>query len=85
MCSTSLSNLVSLASENAKRSPLQIKHGAVLFTSRNQVYQTSHNDVGHRICGFDVPSLHAEAMCLKFVHNRHRYQGRRCEKETSKV
>lgn len=86
--SSSLSNLVSAAIESARTSQLPLRHGAVLFSSKKQIHQCCCNEIGHRICGFDVPSLHAEANCMKPIYNRasrfgHRYQGRkgkRCEK-----
>lgn len=86
--SSSLSKLVSVAIETAQTSKLPLRHGAVLFASKKQICQCCCNGVGNRICGFDVPSLHAEASCMKTIYNRasrlgRRYQGRRgkrCEK-----
>lgn len=81
--SSSMARLVGLAMESAEDSTLQLRHGAVLFSSKNQICQTSCNQVGHRVCGYDVPSLHAEANCLKPIYNRasrmrHRYQRKGC-------
>jgi hypothetical protein len=79
--SLSLSKLVGIARETAAQSTLSIRHGAVLFSSKNQILQTSCNGLGHKTCGFNVPSLHAEAGCLRSLYARackvdHRYQGR---------
>jgi hypothetical protein len=85
---SSLSNLVSAAVEIAQESKLPLRHGAVLFSTKKQIHQSCCNEAGHKICGYDVPSLHAEANCMKPIYNRAgrfgcRYQGRkakRCEK-----
>lgn len=86
--SSSLCKLVNLAMNTAQDSCLSLRHGAVLFSSKKQVHCTSCNGIGDKICGFDVPSLHAEANCMKPIYNRagrfgHRYRGRgekRCQK-----
>ena len=81
----SLSKLVSIAIESAQTSQLALRHGAVLFSSKNQIQNTCCNQVGTKICGFDVPSLHAEANCLRPIHNRAgkfgcRHQGRKAKR-----
>lgn len=68
--SSSLSVLVGRAIETAKQSKLKLRHGAILFASMNQVQYCSCNEVGHHVCGYDVPSLHAEAQCLRPIYNR---------------
>lgn len=68
--SQALSKLVDLASETAGNSCFSMKHGAVLFSGLKQIHQTGFNQFGHRACGYDVPSLHAEACCLRPIYNR---------------
>lgn len=68
--SSSLCKLVDLAINVAQNSRMPMRHGAVLFSSKNSVYQTCCNGIGERVCGFDVPSVHAEANCLKPLYNR---------------
>lgn len=82
--SSSLSNLVSKAIETAQTSELDLRHGAVLFSSMKQVHHSCCNQLGDKICGFDVPNLHAEANCLKPIYNRvsrfgFRHQGRKAK------
>jgi hypothetical protein len=79
-----LSQLVDLATEAATHSTLPIRHGAVLFSSKNRIYQTCCNDVGHRVCGYDVPSLHAEALCLKPIYN-HWARTHRCREKDCRL
>jgi hypothetical protein len=79
--SSTLTRLVDLAVMNAEQSPLQIRHGAVLFGIKGRVIKSSCNQQGHRVCGFNVPSLHAEANCVQSLHTRQRYQGRSHEEE----
>lgn len=67
--SLSLAKLVNLAMNTAQDSQLSLRHGAVLFSSKNQVRCTGCNGTGDKICGFDVPSLHAEANCMKHIYN----------------
>lgn len=79
--STSLSKLVNIAIDTATESLLPMRHGAVLFASKKHILSASCNESGNRVCGFDVPSLHAEANCLRPIYNRAgrfgcRYQGR---------
>jgi hypothetical protein len=69
--SVSLTRLINLAIDSASKSTFQLKHGAVLFSSKNSVCQTSYNQHGNRICGYDVPSIHAEANCLNSIYKRH--------------
>jgi len=76
--SSALNNLISLAVEQARQSPLSLKHGAVLFTSKKRVCHAAHNDQGHRVCGYEVPSLHAEAVCMHTIYCRSAREGRHC-------
>lgn len=82
----SLTKLVNKAMECAHTSKLPLRHGAILFSqSGKHIYETSCNCYGNRICGYDVPSLHAEANCLKPIYNRagrfgYRYQAGRNKK-----
>src|SRR6187401_3034944 len=85
----SFSKLVNLAMESAQESQLPLRHGAVLFSNKKQIVQTSCNCYGNKICGYDVPSLHAEANCLKPIYNRagrlgQRYQTGRTTKGREK-
>lgn len=66
--SLSLHHLVELAMWEAQQSSQPHRHGAVLYASMNDIRNTSHNCSGHRLCGYDVPNLHAEANCLKPVY-----------------
>lgn len=70
--SNNLCKIVDLAINNALKSSLSWRHGAVLF-SKKTVISTACNCLGNRICGYDVPSIHAEAQCL---HNIYRRAGR---------
>lgn len=79
--SKSLRHLVELAIGEAQQSPVSIKHGAVLFSSMNCVHQVDHNDMGSRVCGYDVPSLHAEAKCLRSLYCRSSYYSPLCRWE----
>jgi len=79
--SCSLTNLVNLAMETARLSQLKLRHGAILFSKKSAIHYTCCNGVGDKICGYDVPSLHAEARCLKPITDRASrfgrcYQGR---------
>ena len=66
----SFSKLVKIATESANQSVLAMRHGAVLFNhSGRQVININCNSHGSKICGYDVPSIHAEANCLKSVYN----------------
>jgi len=56
--------------ECAQKSELPLRHGALLFNNKKNILQTSCNCHGNKICGYDVPSLHAEANCLKPIYNR---------------
>jgi hypothetical protein len=67
--SNAMSNLVLMARDAAMQSRLTLRHGAVLF-SKKHIHQACCNDLGSKVCGFDVPSLHAEANCLKPIYNR---------------
>jgi len=59
-----LLKLVNHAIDSAQNSELNIRHGAVLFTGQNIMY-SSCNCHGSKIWGYDVPSHHAEAGCLR--------------------
>jgi hypothetical protein len=74
--SSSLSALVELARQTAFESKLALHHGAVLFRqSGKHILETKCNSEGNRICGYDVPSCHAEANCLTFFSRQeHRRQ-----------
>ena len=73
---TNLARLVEKAKESAGDSKLPLRHGAVLFTSKKSIHQISCNSHGHKACGYDVPSQHAEANCLKPLYNRVAREGR---------
>src|SRR5439155_26578577 len=75
--SASFSQLVNKAMECAQKSELPLRHGAVLFSNKNRILQTSCNCYGNKICGYDVPSLHAEANCLKSIYSQSRRVGQR--------
>lgn len=60
-----LSNLLSMAIERATESKMDLRHGAILFGKGGDVLNGSCNCHGHKIYGYDVPSLHAEARCLQ--------------------
>ena len=63
--SNSLDKLITEAISAANESDgVSYKHGAVLF-SNGTVLSTGHNCPGNKMCGFDVPSHHAEASSLK--------------------
>lgn len=82
----SLAKLVDKAVECAQKSQLAARHGAILFgQSGKQIHQVSCNDHGNKICGFDVPSLHAEANCLKPIYNRAGRLGARCRYQASRA
>lgn len=78
--STNLSKLVEQARQQAQLSTMPMRHGAVMFAhSGKQVFTSSPNTHGHKICGYDVPGQHAEANCLnpsfrQTVARRRRYQ-----------
>ena len=83
--SPSFSKLVAQAMECAQKSELPLRHGAVLFSNKKVILQSSCNCYGNKICGYDVPSLHAEANCMKTIYNRSgrlgcRYQAGRAKK-----
>jgi tRNA(Arg) A34 adenosine deaminase TadA len=65
-----LGKIVNNAIETAKHSCLKIRHGAVLFGKLKDIVTSEFNDYGHCVCGFDVPSRHAEAKCLKPIYNK---------------
>jgi hypothetical protein len=71
----------------AQESKLALRHGAILFDqSGKQVLQTSCNGHGHKIFGYDVPSLHAEANCLRPIHQRLiTGRGKKCRERPSDV
>lgn len=69
--SSRLMSFMTLARDEAKKSSLLHRHGAVLFGHSSKApITTSCNCSGHHVCGYDVPSQHAEAGCLKFLHGR---------------
>ncbi len=74
--SANLARLIDTAKLSALNSELSLRHGAVLFSKKTVVHQVSCNSYGHKTCGFDVPSLHAEANCLKPLYNRLAREGR---------
>ncbi len=76
--SASLRKLVDQAVKSALLSPMASRHGAVLFSqSGRKIHTTGFNEYGNSICGFDVPAVHAEAKCLKPLHDK---CGRFCHK-----
>lgn len=81
--SASLRKLVDHAITASLQSPMSSRHGAVLFSqSGRKIHNTSFNQYGNQICGFDVPAVHAEASCLKPLHDK---CGRFCHKPERRV
>lgn len=66
--SSRILRLVDQAKCVAEQSKMALRHGAVMF-HQNSVITTSCNSTGDALCGYDVPSLHAEATCLKHIYN----------------
>ena len=65
-----LLRMISVAKECGAQSEFNRgRHGAVLFTG-NQVVYKSCNDFGPKMWGYDVPSKHAEASCLRPLYNQ---------------
>ena len=67
MHSQSINKLVNRAMEVAMKSTFQsYKHGAVLFSCHNDIIGSGYNQHGTtKLFNFCVPSLHAEADCLR--------------------
>jgi hypothetical protein len=64
-------HMIGLAIDEALKSSVNLKHGAVLFGQGGQrVYHHARNDHGNRICGYRVPSIHAEANCLHWIYRQ---------------
>jgi hypothetical protein len=62
--------LISTAHAEASESNMLFRHGAVLFThSGKHILAYGHNCTRSSVCGMDVPSRHAEAKCLHFLHS----------------
>jgi hypothetical protein len=67
-----LNKLIDEAMDIARFSQLHDRHGAVMFnTSGKIIVSKAHNKHGNNICGYDVPSIHAEANCIQM--NPHRF------------
>lgn len=67
--------LIEKAVQCAKESKLPQRHGAILFSnSGKRTYQIRYNDHGDKVCGFDVPSVHAEANCMKHARSSFMYK-----------
>lgn len=60
----SLHRLVDLARQQASKSTMRFRHGAVLFSDKKTVMTMGFNDIDTKVFGYDVPSCHAEASCL---------------------
>ena len=74
--------MIAQAKNIAYSSPLDMRHGAVLFTqSGRSIQSVGHNDYGKRICDHDVPSIHAEARVIDTIYRRRLLRPQRCEKE----
>jgi len=68
--SNSLSTLLESATYYASKSQMDFKHGAVLFGHGKKIYYGACNSNGNKLYGFDIPSQHAEANCLRLLNNR---------------
>ena len=62
--SATMCRLVGYAIDCAHDSLMRLKHGAILFSAKKQIHYSCCNREGNKICGFDVPSIHAEACCI---------------------
>ena len=66
-----ISKIVNLARVCAVQSTQPMRHGAVLFAqSGKQVFASSENTFGSKVCGYDVPGQHAEANCLQYIFHK---------------
>lgn len=81
----SMSRILNIAMETARQSPINAKHGAVLFSHTGKhIYANKSNCNGHKAMGYHVPAIHAEACVLHTINNylTHKGKGRQCrEKE----
>lgn len=73
--SASWGRMINLAIESAHKSTTTPRHGAVLFTNRRKIITCACNGPGTRTCGYDVPSVHAEAHCLQNARFRRKVRG----------
>lgn len=69
--SQAINKLVNKAIEVAEYSDFSYKHGAIMFSCRNNIVCSGFNQYGTtKLLNFCVPSLHAEAHCLKIMLRR---------------